>query len=142
MMDGSSSGGGGFESEKESLLRQLDLQTAYWSENILPRITAEVLATPLPPPGPQPGPPGAAWVVASASVAAMGSATAERKRKRDNLDEAAKEVMMEWINQHVADPYPTKEEKEVLSLRTGLTTTQISNWFTNARRRYLKITEH
>ncbi|ELR23783.1 Homeobox domain containing protein [Acanthamoeba castellanii str. Neff] len=67
--------------------------------------------------------------------------TAQRKRKRDNLTQEVKEVMMAWINEHIANPYPTKEEKEELSLRTGLTTTQISNWFTNARRRYLKINE-
>jgi hypothetical protein len=109
-----------FQRDRDNLLHQLDLQNAYWEEKLLPRLATDVLSKALP---------------NKMDI----SITTQRKRKRDNLTEEAKAVMMGWINDHIANPYPTKEEKEDLSLRTGLTTTQISNWFTNARRRYLKI---
>jgi hypothetical protein len=111
-----------FQRERDNLLNQLDLQYAYWEEKVLPRGAAEVLST-------------------SPLLHYEKADTTQRKRKRDNLTEEAKAVMMGWINDHIANPYPTKEEKEELSLRTGLTTVQISNWFTNARRRYLKIND-
>lgn len=40
-----------------------------------------------------------------------------------------------WFNGHFDRPYPTEYEKESLSLESGLSRTQVSNWFSNARRR-------
>ncbi len=110
-----------YRRDRDNLLHQLDVQCSYWEKEVLPRLTEEVLSV-------SPGHNEKSTII-------------QRKRKRDNLTEEAKEVMMDWINEHIAHPYPTKEEKEKLSLQTGLTTVQISNWFTNARRRYLKIND-
>ncbi|KAL4885652.1 hypothetical protein BJY04DRAFT_231088 [Aspergillus karnatakaensis] len=43
--------------------------------------------------------------------------------------------LREWLACNLAHPYPTKAEKADLATQTGLTRTQINNWFLNARRR-------
>jgi hypothetical protein len=45
--------------------------------------------------------------------------------------------MKEWLlsPDHFANPYPSQSEKRELVEKTGLTTTQVSTWFTNARQR-------
>ncbi len=42
------------------------------------------------------------------------------------------QVLREWYNHN---PYPSPREKRELSEATGLTTTQVSNWFKNRRQR-------
>ncbi|KAE8154522.1 hypothetical protein BDV25DRAFT_171772 [Aspergillus avenaceus] len=44
-------------------------------------------------------------------------------------------VLKTWLSRHNDYPYPTEEEMIELTERTGLTSTQIRNWFANARRR-------
>ncbi|UPX17049.1 uncharacterized protein EKO05_0007426 [Ascochyta rabiei] len=44
-------------------------------------------------------------------------------------------MLRNWLTAHKARPYPTSEEMEMLQQRTGLSKTQIANWFANARRR-------
>lgn len=44
-----------------------------------------------------------------------------------------KSVLKEWLFQHFDKPYPTDQDKQMLSNVTGLTRTQVSNWFINAR---------
>jgi hypothetical protein len=44
-------------------------------------------------------------------------------------------LLKKWLYSHMDIPYPTTAEKFALSNATGLTKTQISNWFSNARRR-------
>ena len=44
-----------------------------------------------------------------------------------------KMVLREWLYQHFDRPYPTDQDKQLLSDVTGLTRTQVSNWFINAR---------
>lgn len=44
-------------------------------------------------------------------------------------------VLRTWLKTNKTRPYPTNEELELLQQRTGLSKTQISNWFANARRR-------
>ncbi|KAL4895723.1 hypothetical protein BDV59DRAFT_143528 [Aspergillus ambiguus] len=46
-------------------------------------------------------------------------------------------VLRTWLYQHREYPYPTDREKEEIAERTGLDKTQISNWFSNTRRRKL-----
>ena len=41
-------------------------------------------------------------------------------------------MLREWYNHN---PYPSPREKRELSEATGLTTTQVSNWFKNRRQR-------
>jgi len=58
-------------------------------------------------------------------------------RRRGNLPKHVTDVLRMWFQDHVAHPYPTEEEKQFLMQQTGLTISQISNWFINARRRSL-----
>ncbi|RTE83558.1 hypothetical protein BHE90_001957 [Fusarium euwallaceae] len=47
----------------------------------------------------------------------------------------ALQILKRWLALHSRYPYPTDQEKEILQHQTGLTKTQISNWFTNTRRK-------
>ena len=40
-----------------------------------------------------------------------------------------------WYNSHRHYPYPTEGQKNVLSMQSGLSISQINTWFTNTRRR-------
>ncbi|CAG5084211.1 Oidioi.mRNA.OKI2018_I69.PAR.g10579.t1.cds [Oikopleura dioica] len=43
-----------------------------------------------------------------------------------------------WLQEHPRNPYPTKAEKVMLALISGMSLTQVSTWFANARRRLKK----
>jgi len=60
------------------------------------------------------------------------------KSRRGNLPKSATNLLKKWLFDHLFHPYPTEEEKSSLSLQTGLSLNQISNWFINARRRTLQ----
>ncbi|KAI9837735.1 MAG: hypothetical protein M1819_006669 [Sarea resinae] len=57
------------------------------------------------------------------------------KRRRGNLPKQVTDLLRTWFHEHLSHPYPSEEEKQMLMRRTGLTISQISNWFINARRR-------
>ncbi|CAG8656340.1 31193_t:CDS:2 [Gigaspora margarita] len=59
------------------------------------------------------------------------------KRRHGNLPKATTTLLKDWLARHKKHPYPTEEEKQVLARKTMLTLQQISNWFINARRRFL-----
>ena len=59
-----------------------------------------------------------------------------RNRKRRNLDPEAVHLLRSWFDNHTEHPYPSEAEKDDLSQRTGLSLSQISTWFVNARARY------
>ncbi|MCJ1290539.1 hypothetical protein MMC34_002078 [Xylographa carneopallida] len=61
----------------------------------------------------------------------------KQKRRRGNLPKTVTDTLRVWFTEHIAHPYPTEEEKQILMSQTGLTISQISNWFINARRRSL-----
>lgn len=44
-------------------------------------------------------------------------------------------LLRDWFHQHQEWPYPTQEQKTELARETGFTGKQVSDWFTNARRR-------
>jgi transcriptional regulator with XRE-family HTH domain len=46
-------------------------------------------------------------------------------------------ILKYWMADYTnwADPYPTDAQKRELAKRTGLTMTQVSNWFRNERKR-------
>lgn len=48
-------------------------------------------------------------------------------------------VLVRWIKDHRSSPYPSKGDKQMLAVQAGMTLTQVSNWFANARRRIKKI---
>ena len=48
-------------------------------------------------------------------------------------------VLVRWIKEHRNSPYPSKGDKQMLAVQAGMTLTQVSNWFANARRRIKKI---
>eukprot|EP00762_Andalucia_godoyi_P008284 ANDGO_02955.mRNA.1 BEL1-like homeodomain protein 3 len=56
-----------------------------------------------------------------------------KAKKRGNLPKNATNVLKTWLFQHFLHPYPSEEEKRDLSQQTGLTMTQLNNWFINAR---------
>lgn len=44
-------------------------------------------------------------------------------------------MLKDWLIRRRENPYPSREEKKKLALETGLTYTQICNWFANWRRK-------
>ena len=50
----------------------------------------------------------------------------KNKRRRGNLPKAVTDIMRAWFQDHIAHPYPTEEEKQILMHRTGLTISQVS----------------
>lgn len=65
------------------------------------------------------------------------SPTKSEPRKRGKLPKHVTETLRKWLMEHAGYPYPTEDEKKMLCSVTGLTLTQTSNWFINARRRIL-----
>ncbi|KAL5342891.1 hypothetical protein BJX70DRAFT_238982 [Aspergillus crustosus] len=59
---------------------------------------------------------------------------APTRTPRHRLPTNAVRVLKSWFRDHRDDPYPSEIEKERLARQTGLSLTQISNWFNNARR--------
>ena len=57
------------------------------------------------------------------------------KSKSRQLNSYAVEVMTEWYDQHIDNPYPTDEEKLVLADMGGLSLSQVKAWFANKRNR-------
>jgi hypothetical protein len=57
------------------------------------------------------------------------------KSNRKSHSPYIKRTLKSWLFQHIHHPYPTADEKEVLRIKTGLTNSQLNDWFTNARRR-------
>ncbi len=58
----------------------------------------------------------------------------ERRKQRRNPA-----VLVEWIEDHPFNPYPTKQEKQQLAALSGMTLRQLNDWFANARRNIKKL---
>ncbi|KAF7196347.1 Homeobox protein TGIF1 [Pseudocercospora fuligena] len=58
-----------------------------------------------------------------------------KARKRSNLPKQSTEIMKQWFDQNISNPYPSEEQKAIFSNATGISMTQVSNWFINHRRR-------
>lgn len=77
----------------------------------------------------------------AASLESCLSAEELKRRKkgtrRGTLNPEAKNVLKAWMfsPEHFAHPYPSEEEKEELASEAGIEVKQLSNWFTNARKR-------
>jgi hypothetical protein len=59
----------------------------------------------------------------------------ESKKQKHFLSSNSVQLLKEWFYDHLDHPYPSADQKEDLSKRTGLTYLQVSNWFTNTRKR-------
>jgi hypothetical protein len=58
--------------------------------------------------------------------------------KRKNATREITQPLKIWLNEHRKNPYPSKPDKVMLAICTGMTLTQVSTWFANARRRLKK----
>lgn len=65
------------------------------------------------------------------------SSAGSNTKRREPLSPTAINKLRDWLTKHAAEPYPDEDQKDNLSMETGLTVTQINNWFINARRRIL-----
>ncbi|ORD97642.1 HD2 [Hepatospora eriocheir] len=61
----------------------------------------------------------------------------KNKSKRSNYPKAVSKILKTWLKENMNNPYPTESEKAALMEATKLDSTQINNWFINARRRIL-----
>ncbi|XP_043698505.1 BEL1-like homeodomain protein 9 [Telopea speciosissima] len=59
-------------------------------------------------------------------------------RPQRGLPERAVAVLRAWLFDHFLHPYPTDTDKQMLAKQTGLSRSQVSNWFINARVRLWK----
>ncbi|GAA0183640.1 homeodomain transcription factor [Lithospermum erythrorhizon] len=59
-------------------------------------------------------------------------------RPQRGLPERSVSVLRAWLFQHFLHPYPKDSDKIMLAKQTGLTRSQVSNWFINARVRLWK----
>lgn len=59
-------------------------------------------------------------------------------RPQRGLPEKSVSVLRAWMFQNFLHPYPKDNEKQLLAIKSGLTRSQVSNWFINARVRLWK----
>lgn len=84
------------------------------------------------------GRPGSVMPIPAAHVPPGPSAgIAPPPRRRGKLPKPVTDLLKGWLLEHASHPYPTEDEKRSLCSMTGLTLSQVSNWFINARRRIL-----
>ncbi len=60
-----------------------------------------------------------------------------RLDRRKNLSGAARKVLKDYLRNNVEKPYPCDAAKKRLATAAGIEIEQVSNWFVNARVRYL-----
>mmetsp|Transcript_16547 Transcript_16547/g.23381 ORF Transcript_16547/g.23381 Transcript_16547/m.23381 type:complete len:398 (-) Transcript_16547:18-1211(-) len=51
-------------------------------------------------------------------------------------DDDTTNLLTKWFLEHRCSPYPSNDVKNELALKSGLTYSQVSNWFTNKRKRH------
>ncbi|EPS58139.1 hypothetical protein M569_16677, partial [Genlisea aurea] len=59
-------------------------------------------------------------------------------RPQRGLPERAVSMLRAWLFEHFLHPYPCDVDKHILARQTGLSRSQVSNWFINARVRLWK----
>ncbi|KAF5444780.1 hypothetical protein F2P56_033884 [Juglans regia] len=59
-------------------------------------------------------------------------------RPQRGLPERSVSILRAWMFQNFLHPYPKDAEKHLLAVKSGLTRSQVSNWFINARVRLWK----
>ncbi|RFU80379.1 hypothetical protein TARUN_1845 [Trichoderma arundinaceum] len=71
----------------------------------------------------------------TAPVAARSSSIVSYKRNSTRSVKKTR-VLRNWFATHQEHPYPSEDEKSMLADQSGLSKTQVINWFANARRRH------
>ena len=56
--------------------------------------------------------------------------------RRYSLGSEARRVLKGWVDGHLADPYPSVQEKQQLAAHANLSIKQVNDWFTNYRKRH------
>lgn len=64
-----------------------------------------------------------------------------RHKRGKKAHGAARNVLLQWLTDHIDEPYPTLEEKSGLSQATGMTLRQVTNWMSNMRKRNLVVSK-
>ncbi|KAK4794729.1 hypothetical protein SAY86_012723 [Trapa natans] len=59
-------------------------------------------------------------------------------RPQRGLPEKSVSILRAWLLEHFLHPYPSDVDKHILARQTGLSRSQVSNWFINARVRLWK----
>ncbi|KAF4632922.1 hypothetical protein G7Y89_g5211 [Cudoniella acicularis] len=59
----------------------------------------------------------------------------QNKKRVPRFSQSSVLVLRNWLSTNKNSPYPSEEEKDNLSWRTGLSKTQVTTWLANARRR-------
>lgn len=67
------------------------------------------------------------------SLSTMPPAAKPEKAKRNHA------VLVQWMETHHHNPYPTKSEKHYLGCYANMTQRQLNDWFANARRNIKKV---
>ncbi|KAF8405154.1 hypothetical protein HHK36_010053 [Tetracentron sinense] len=68
----------------------------------------------------------------------MGMMDQEAWRPQRGLPERSVNILRAWLFEHFLNPYPSDADKHLLARQTGLSRSQVSNWFINARVRLWK----
>ncbi|XP_019195441.1 PREDICTED: BEL1-like homeodomain protein 2 isoform X2 [Ipomoea nil] len=68
----------------------------------------------------------------------MGMMEPEAWRPQRGLPERSVNALRAWLFEHFLHPYPSDADKHMLARQTGLSRSQVSNWFINARVRLWK----
>lgn len=76
------------------------------------------------------------WLTANQTFFLRRSRFLDARRKRRNFSKPASEILNEYFYSHVNNPYPSDEAKEELARKSGITVSQVCNWFGNKRIRY------
>lgn len=63
------------------------------------------------------------------------AATYDRDKRQSSRRTQKTRLLRAWFDTHTERPYPSAEDVDFLSEQSGLSKTQVNNWFTNARRR-------
>eukprot|EP00327_Prymnesium_parvum_P033981 CAMPEP_0195593650 /NCGR_PEP_ID=MMETSP0815-20121206/999_1 /TAXON_ID=97485 /ORGANISM="Prymnesium parvum, Strain Texoma1" /LENGTH=269 /DNA_ID=CAMNT_0040732807 /DNA_START=121 /DNA_END=930 /DNA_ORIENTATION=- len=62
--------------------------------------------------------------------------TACRSNLRFSLTSQSRNVLKQWVDQHLDHPYPSPLEKNVLARAANISLKQVNDWFTNFRKRH------
>ncbi len=63
------------------------------------------------------------------------SSAYDKYSRKHQLPDRAVDIMNEWFDDHINNPYPTMEQKEKLARLGRITVKQVTAWFSNRRNR-------